>query len=168
MLETASGESHIELAADIVSAYVSNNTVPASELPAGLDGSLPDRADHVQGAFRIILEFIPQDALTAVQGIPEADRPARQAGKTLRRKKRLCKETLQASGATDQIAVIDRQLFQAEHGDDVLQLFVMGQSPADFTGEIIMAPADDGGIDHFRAGLQRIYGRIDALASQLS
>ncbi len=34
MLETASGESHIELAADIVSAYVSNNTVPASDLPA--------------------------------------------------------------------------------------------------------------------------------------
>lgn len=34
MLESAASESHIELAADIVSAYVSNNTVPASELPA--------------------------------------------------------------------------------------------------------------------------------------
>jgi predicted transcriptional regulator len=34
MIESNSGESHIELAADIVSAYVSNNTVPSSELPA--------------------------------------------------------------------------------------------------------------------------------------
>jgi predicted transcriptional regulator len=34
MLDQANSESHIELAADIVSAYVSNNTVPASELPA--------------------------------------------------------------------------------------------------------------------------------------
>lgn len=34
MTETSGGESHIELAADIVSAYVSNNTVPSSELPA--------------------------------------------------------------------------------------------------------------------------------------
>lgn len=34
MLENASSDSRIELAADIVSAYVSNNTVAASDLPA--------------------------------------------------------------------------------------------------------------------------------------
>ena len=34
MLDQAASESHIELAVDIVSAYVSNNTVPAAELPA--------------------------------------------------------------------------------------------------------------------------------------
>ena len=34
MDEVANSQSYIELAADIVSAYVSNNSVPASELPA--------------------------------------------------------------------------------------------------------------------------------------
>ena len=34
MDEVAISQSYIELAADIVSAYVSNNSVPASELPA--------------------------------------------------------------------------------------------------------------------------------------
>ena len=34
MSETSSSNSFIELAADIVSAYVSNNSVPASDLPA--------------------------------------------------------------------------------------------------------------------------------------
>jgi predicted transcriptional regulator len=33
MSETSSSNSYIELAADIVSAYVSNNSVPASDLP---------------------------------------------------------------------------------------------------------------------------------------
>ena len=34
MSETSSSSNYIELAADIVSAYVSNNSVPSSELPA--------------------------------------------------------------------------------------------------------------------------------------
>jgi predicted transcriptional regulator len=34
MSETSSSNSYIELAADIVSAYVSNNSVPASDLPS--------------------------------------------------------------------------------------------------------------------------------------
>ena len=34
MIETSSSNSYIELAADIVSAYVSNNSVPASDLPS--------------------------------------------------------------------------------------------------------------------------------------
>ncbi len=34
MSETSSANSYIELAADIVSAYVSNNSVPAAELPS--------------------------------------------------------------------------------------------------------------------------------------
>lgn len=34
MSETSSASSYIELAADIVSAYVSNNSVPAAELPS--------------------------------------------------------------------------------------------------------------------------------------
>ena len=34
MSETSEAESYIELAADIVSAYVSNNSVPASDLPS--------------------------------------------------------------------------------------------------------------------------------------
>ena len=32
-----------------------------------------DRADHVERALRVILEFIPQDALTAVQRVFETD-----------------------------------------------------------------------------------------------
>ena len=34
MSETIGSSNYIELAADIVSAYVSNNSVPASDLPA--------------------------------------------------------------------------------------------------------------------------------------
>jgi predicted transcriptional regulator len=33
MSDTSSSSNYIELAADIVSAYVSNNSVPSSELP---------------------------------------------------------------------------------------------------------------------------------------
>ena len=41
MSESATSPNYIELAADIISAYVSNNSVPAADLPSCSTPSMP-------------------------------------------------------------------------------------------------------------------------------
>ena len=54
---------------------------------------------HVERTLRIILEFVAQDAFTAVKPIFKADQSALHAGELVRREKRLCEKALQSARA---------------------------------------------------------------------
>ena len=53
-----------------------------------------DRSNHVERAFRIVLEFVAQDSLAAVQCVLQANKLAVESGKLLGRKTRLGQEPL--------------------------------------------------------------------------
>ena len=71
----------------------------------------------------------------------------------LGREKRLGKKTLQTSGASDHVAVLRGQLFQAQHRDDVLEFCILRERPPDVLREGIMPLADDAGRGHCGTGL---------------
>ncbi len=83
---------------------------------------LANCADHVERAFRIILEFIVQDALAAIERVIEADELAFEAGELLGREEGLGQKPLQPSCARDDRAVLRRKLLKTQHGDDVFQI----------------------------------------------
>src|ERR1700722_14893453 len=56
---------------------------------------LDDCADHVQGAFRIILEFVGKDSLAAIERVAQAHQLAFDARKLFGRKERLRQKPLQ-------------------------------------------------------------------------
>src|ERR1700733_5742385 len=86
---------------------------------------LADGADHVQRTFRIVLEFIAQNAFAAVERILAAHQLALDAGKLLRGKERLRQESLQLTRTAHHFAILGRQLLQSEHRDDVLEILVL-------------------------------------------
>src|ERR1035438_10685889 len=106
----------------------------------------------IQRAFRIIFEFIAQDSLAAIERIFEADEFSLDAAELLGGEKRLGEESLQPPGAGDYVAVFRSQLFQAKHGDDVLEILVLRQRPPDFLGQEIMPVADHPHTEERRVG----------------
>src|SRR5512135_1670928 len=86
---------------------------------------LVDRADHVQRTLRHVLELVAQDALAAVERIIETDEFALDAAELFGGEEWLGEETFQPPRACDHGAICCRQLFQPEHGDDVLEVRVL-------------------------------------------
>src|SRR5580704_13219603 len=74
----------------------------------GLGGRLrlADGADHIKSTFRIVLEFIAQNALAAIERILAAHQLALDAGKLLRGIERLRQESLQQARAGNDIAIL--------------------------------------------------------------
>src|ERR1019366_395555 len=77
---------------------------------------LGDRPDHVEGALRVVLEFIAQDSLAAVQRVREADELSFEAGELLGREEGLGEKAFQPTGAGDHLAIRWRELLEAQHG----------------------------------------------------
>src|ERR1039458_179037 len=67
-----------------------------------------NRPYHVQRAFRVVFEFIAQDAFAAIERVLEADEFSLDAAKLLGGEKRLREESLQTPGACDYAAVFWR------------------------------------------------------------
>src|ERR1022692_1745906 len=78
--------------------------------------------DHVERALWVVFEFIVQDSLASIERVFETDEFSLDASKLLSGEEWLGEESLQPAGAGDYVTVFWRQLFQAEHGDDVLQI----------------------------------------------
>src|ERR1700722_6284450 len=139
---------------------------------AGRRGTLAlrliDAADHVQCALRVVLEFVPQNALTAIERILTAHQLALDAAELFRGKERLRQETLQQARAPDDLAVLGRELLESEHGDDVLQILVLRQRAPDLLRQVVMSFADDARRSHRGSGLQQVHGREQALARPLA
>src|SRR5665213_3489622 len=62
-------------------------------------------SNHVEGAFRKILEFISQDAFAAIEGIFQADSFPRHAAELLSGEKRLGQAPFESSRARDYLAI---------------------------------------------------------------
>src|ERR1039458_8495786 len=114
---------------------------------------LTDRADHVETTLRVVLEFVVQDSLAAVQRVLEADEFSGQAGELFSREKRLREKSLQQAGAHNHFAILRRKLLQTEHGDDVLEFAVLRERAADFLREGVMPFANDARRGHLGTGL---------------
>lgn len=59
-------------------------------------------------------------------------------------------------------------MLQAEHGDDILEIFVLRQRASDFLRQEIVPLADDAGRGHFGTGLQQINGRVESFTPPLA
>jgi predicted transcriptional regulator len=68
MSETSSANSYIELAADIVSAYVSNNSVPATELPSLINEVHAALLRVTSGTVPVVVET-PKPAVPAKKSV---------------------------------------------------------------------------------------------------
>ncbi len=128
----------------------------------------PIPPDHVERALGDVLELVVQDAFAPVQGILEADGLSRDPAELLGGEERLGEETFEPAGACDRLAVLRRELLHAQHGDDVLQVLVLGQRLANGLREVVVPLADDAGRGHLRAGLQEVDGGKEALARALA
>src|ERR1035441_10329440 len=64
-----------------------------------------NRPDHVERAFRVVFEFIAQDAFAAIERVFETDHFSLNAAKLLGGEKRLREESLQTPGAGDYAAI---------------------------------------------------------------
>src|SRR5664280_1637419 len=127
-----------------------------------------NRPDHVERALWVVFEFIAQDSFAAVERVFKTDEFSLDAAKLLGGEEWLREESLQTPGSGDYIAVFWRQLFQAKHGDDVLQIFVLRERPPDFLRQEVMPFADDAGRSHFGAGLQQIDSRVESFTRPLA
>jgi hypothetical protein len=74
----------------------------------GLFLRLVNRPDHIECAFRIVFEFVSQDAFTAVERIFEADEFSLDPAKLFGGEKWLREESLQPSGTRYYFAVVRR------------------------------------------------------------
>src|SRR3984957_19879119 len=73
---------------------------------------LADCTDHVQSAFRIILEFIDKNPLAAIERIAQAHQFAFDARKLLGCKEGLRQKPLQTPRAGDGLTVLRRELLE--------------------------------------------------------
>src|SRR5580658_6733522 len=129
---------------------------------------LANGSDHVERTFRIVLEFVAQDALTAIQRVLEADELSSQASKWLSCEKRLGEKAFQSACAPDHTAVLSGKLLQPKHRYDVLELGVLRERAPYFLRQTVMAFADDAGRGHSGAGLQGIDGREQPFAGSFA
>src|SRR5271170_5422020 len=100
-----------------------------------------------------------QDPFATIQRVLETDKLPGQAGELLGCEKRLGEKSFQQAGTNDHFPVFWRKLFQSEHGNNVLEVRILGEGPPDFLRKSVMSFADDTGRGHFGTGLQRINGR---------
>src|ERR1039457_6732476 len=120
---------------------------------------LVNRPDHVERAFRGVFELIAQYSLAAIKRVLEADELSFESAELLGREKGLREEALQPAGACDHLAIVRRQLLEAEHGNDVFEIRVLGQRPTDLLRQVVVTFANDAGCGHLGTRLQRVDGR---------
>src|SRR6202142_2251264 len=125
---------------------------------------LVDPPDHVERALGVVLEFVTQNALTSVERLFERNELALESSEPLGREERLGEEALQTASARHHRAILGRELLEPEHGNDVLQVPVLGQRSPYFLRQAVVPLSDDARRRHFGARLKRIDRRIQSLA----
>src|ERR1022692_4851652 len=79
---------------------------------------------HLQGGARVLDWHSSGQTLRGRQGIErvfKTDKLPLDPAKLLGGEKRLCEKSFQPPGASDRVAIFRRELFQAEHRDDILE-----------------------------------------------
>src|SRR5581483_12022757 len=114
--------------------------------------SLPrliDRPDHVQGCLGKIVQLVIQDSLAAIQRIGKTHRSSWKSAELRGREERLSQKSFEAPCTADRVAILAGELLEAEHGNDVLELFILGQGAPDLLREAVVALARDSRSEHF-------------------
>src|SRR5690606_10418724 len=114
---------------------------------------LLDLADHVEGLLVHVPEVSTQDPLAALDGVLERDELAGLAGKLLGGEERLGEKSLQPACLLHRAPVPAGELLDAQHRDDVLEVFVLGQRAAHSLSYLVVPLAHHGGGKHLRVRL---------------
>ena len=107
-----------------------------------------------------------QDFGKAAHRFPHRHIFAGLVGESFGYEERLRQETLNLAGAEDRQLVFFRQLFDAQNGDDVLQLFVALQHLLHPPRQPVMLFADDARLQDAGIGRQRVHRRVKPLGGQ--
>ena len=96
---------------------------PPLQALSGFSGGLllrfADRPDHVQGAFQIVLEFIPQNPLAAIQSVGELDQLAGVSGELFGGEKRLVDWSGSMAGNSPSLARFRDSMIDADRCENV-------------------------------------------------
>ena len=87
------------------------------------------------------------EALEAADGLVEIDEVAGGAGEHRGDGERLREEALDLAGAGDDELVLLAELVHSQDGDDVLQVLVLLEGGLDLAGHVVVALADDVGVE---------------------
>uniref|UniRef100_A0A182N3R5 Transcription initiation factor TFIID subunit 8 n=1 Tax=Anopheles dirus TaxID=7168 RepID=A0A182N3R5_9DIPT len=123
---------------------------------------LLDRADHVKGDLRQMVELTVQDLGEALDGFLQRHELAGVAGEHLGHLERLRQEALDLAGACHRQLVLLGQLIHTQDGDDVLERLVVLQDLLHATGDVVVLGTDDVRVHDTRRRVERIDRRVDA------
>src|SRR6185312_8299414 len=128
----------------------------------GVGDDVVDAAGHEERLLRQSVELAGDDALEARDGLLDLHVLAGDAGELLSDGERLRHEALDAARASDDALVVFRELVHTEDRDDVLQLLVALQNALHARRHVVVAFADELGVEDSRRRRQWIDGGIDA------
>uniref|UniRef100_A0A182P1D5 Prokaryotic-type class I peptide chain release factors domain-containing protein n=1 Tax=Anopheles epiroticus TaxID=199890 RepID=A0A182P1D5_9DIPT len=123
---------------------------------------LLDRADHVEGNLRQMVQLTVQDLGEALDGFLQRHQFAGMASEHLSDLERLRQETLDLAGAGDRQLVLLGQLIHTQDGNDILQGLVVLQNLLHATGNVVVLGTDDVRVHDTRGRIQWIDSRVDA------
>src|SRR6478735_7711247 len=103
-----------------------------------------------------------EDFLEAADRVLTRDVLTGRAGELLDGIERLRKEALDPACPLNDFTVLRAQLFDAENGDDVLQIAIALKHSLHFAGDRVVLLADDQRIENARGRGERIHRRVDA------
>ena len=127
-----------------------------------------DGAGHVEGLLGDVVQLAFDQHLEAADGVFHLDVAALQAGELLGHEERLRKVLLDFARARHRLLVFFAQLFDAQDGDDVLQVFVALQDGLDRARHIVVLLAQYARVEDARERLQRVHRRVEAQLGHLA
>src|SRR3984885_3100306 len=134
----------------------------------GLFERFLDGADHVERLLRNVIVLAFDDFLEAANRVFNLDVFAFEAGELRCDEHRLRQESLNLTRAGYGALVFVRKFFDAENGDDVLQVFVALENRLHGARHGVMLLPDDARIENARITGQWINGRINAAFDDLT
>src|SRR5260370_27699955 len=133
----------------------------------GLGESFLNGANHVKRLLRNIVVLAFNDFAEAAHCVFNLDVLPFEAGELRSDEHRLGEELFDFPGASDGALVVVGKFFDAENGDDVLQVFVALQNGFDGAGNGVMLGANDAWIENARVAGKWIDCGVDATFSDL-
>src|SRR5690606_32832833 len=110
-----------------------------------LGADVVDRAGHLEGLLRQVVALALEHLLERANGVVLRAVDALEARERLGDVERLTEELLDLARARDRDLVVFAELVHAENRDDVLEVLVALQDALDFTRDLVVALAADGG-----------------------
>mmetsp|Transcript_51522 Transcript_51522/g.154011 ORF Transcript_51522/g.154011 Transcript_51522/m.154011 type:complete len:576 (-) Transcript_51522:12-1739(-) len=123
--------------------------------------------DHVEGKLRDVVAGAREHLLEVADGGLQVHERAGSAREDLGHEEGLREEAHDLAGTRHGELVLLAQLVHAQDRDDVLQRLVVLQDLLRAARHIVVALADNGGVEHAGGGVQGIHGRVDAQLGDL-